>query len=164
MNYQFFHPHWVQRYEFSNFHLFALLDLSVLPDCFTFSFTTVSWLTPLCKLFCSLEILTSVSLFQEQPVLRSLVDDGFIQESDMLYQAIFERRKGWRSIVVLSHFRSRSCFRVVRFFCRINPSVSKNVAVSLKGIIFVNPLSPNSDQHQTSPCSTCLFNPWFREN
>jgi len=41
--------------------------------------------------------------FMEQPVLRSLVDDGFIQENDMLYQAVFERSKvQLKAAVVLS--------------------------------------------------------------
>ena len=36
--------------------------------------------------------------FQEQPVLRCLIDDGFIVEDDMLYQAVFERGKGKQSL------------------------------------------------------------------
>ncbi|XP_074635104.1 THO complex subunit 5 homolog [Acropora palmata] len=41
--------------------------------------------------------------FSEQPVLRALIDDGFIKESDMLYKAVFERKKvQLRAAVVLS--------------------------------------------------------------
>lgn len=35
------------------------------------------------------------SLLQERPVLKNLIEEGFIQESDMLFQAVFERSKGW---------------------------------------------------------------------
>lgn len=41
--------------------------------------------------------------FQEKPELKSLIDDGFIHESDMLFQAVFERNKvHLKASVVLS--------------------------------------------------------------
>ena len=39
-----------------------------------------------------------MSLFQEKPELKSLIDDGFVHESDMLFQAVFERNKGRFSV------------------------------------------------------------------
>jgi len=48
--------------------------------------------------------------------LKSLIDEGFIQESDMLFQAVFERNKGRSWVFLLAaawQFASRETFQCI---------------------------------------------------